>query len=212
MQDNMFKSIGPQSFLLPCPIFLVGTYTQNNYDKSLEERKPNLMTVAWATLCSAQPPSLLVAIRSSRHTHNAILENKAFTVNLPDTSLLKEVDYAGIFSAANLNDTDSEDKFTQCNFTALAGEHVDAPYVKECPVVIELKLLTHHVVGTHTLFIGEIMDTKIKESLFNVTNPSVPDIKKLDIPCYIPMLREYWSIGDFKAKAFSVGKTMLTKK
>ncbi len=207
-QSIKFKSIGPQNFVLPCPIFLVGTYSHSKSEKQESTgedlRKPNIMAAAWATLCSAQPPAMLVAIRQARHTHKSILEHKAFTINIPDTSLLAEVDYAGIFSGEH------EDKIAQCGLHAETGEHVDAPYIKECPVVLEMKLMQHHDVGTHTLFIGEIMDVKIKESCLDEAGMPNPTI--MDIACYIPLLREYWGLGSFKAKAFGVGKTIASQK
>lgn len=208
-QNIPFKSIGPQTFILPCPVFLVGTYShavtlsQSQVDHE-DLRKPNIMTAAWATLCSAQPPAMLVAIRQTRHTHQSILKHKAFTVSIPDTNMMAEVDYAGIFSGAH------EDKLQQCGLHIEAGEHVDAPYVKECPVVLEMKLIDHHDVGTHTLFMGEIMDVKVKESCLDESG--MPNPTLMDIACYIPMLREYWGLGSFKAKAFGVGKTIASKK
>lgn len=198
--NNTLKSIGPQGFLLPCPIFLVGSYHTN----AEGEKIPNIMTAAWGCLCSAQPPAVAVAVRGSRQTHKAIAKNKAFTLSIPDTGILPEVDYCGIFSVSQ------ENKFDRTKFTPVAAEHVDAPYVKECPVVIELTLMKTLDVGTHTLFVGEIMDVKIKESCLNAEG--MPNPKELNIPAYIPMLREYWSLGDFKAKAFGVGKTIIASK
>jgi len=208
-KDIAFKSIGPQAFVLPCPIFLVGTYSYTATELQVptddkDIRKPNIMTAAWASLCSAQPPAMLVAIRKARHTHKAILEHKAFTISIPDTSMLAEVDYAGIFSGAH------EDKIKQCGLHAEAGEHVDAPYIRECPIVLEMKLIEHHDIGTHTIFIGEIMDVKIKQSCLDDTG--MPNPTLMDIACYIPMLREYWGLGEFKAKAFGIGKTIASNK
>ena len=208
-QNTKFKSIGPQAFIVPCPIFLVGTYshTETGSQPSLTQkdlRKPNIMTAAWASLCSSQPPTMLVAIHQARHTHKAILEHKAFTISIPDSSMVAETDYAGIFSGAQ------EDKIAQCGLHAEAAEHVDAPYIKECPIVLEMKLVEHHSVGTHTLFMGEIMDVKIKESCLD--HAGMPNPTLMDIICYIPMLREYWGLGEFKAKAFGIGKTMASKK
>lgn len=199
-ENNEFKSIGPQGFLLPCPIFLVGTYHTSNDG----EKIPNIMTAAWGTLCSAQPPAVAVAVRGSRQTHKAILKNKAFTLSIPGTDILPEVDYCGIFSVAQ------ENKFDRTKFTPAPAEHVDAPYVAECPVILELTLMKHMDVGTHTIFVGEIMDVKIQESCLDTEG--MPNPKKLDVPAYIPMLREYWSLGDFKAKAFGVGKTIIASK
>ena len=186
----------------------MGTYshltTQASSNAEQQDlRKPNIMTAAWATICSAQPPAMLVAIRQTRHTHQSILEHKAFTVSIPDTSMVAEIDYVGIFSGAN------EDKLQKCGLHAEAGEHVDAPYIRECPVVLEMKLIDHHDIGTHTLFMGEIMDVKIKESCLDEFG--MPNPKLMDIACFIPMLREYWGLGEFKAKAFGIGKTLVSK-
>ena len=218
-QNIIFKSIGPQAFILPCPVFLVGTYShaitqsqslvtatdvfKNTVNKD-DARKPNIMAASWTSLCSAQPPTMLVAIRQARHTHKSILEHKAFTINIPDTGMVAEVDYAGIFSGEH------EDKIQQCGLHTEAGEHVDAPYIKECPVVLEMKLIEYHEAGTHTIFIGEIMDVKIKESCLDESG--MPSPASMDILCYIPMLREYWGLGEFKAKAFGIGKTIASKK
>lgn len=198
-KDNL-KSIGPQGFILPCPIFLVGTYHTNSEGKKI----PNIMTAAWGSLCSAQPPAIMVAIRGSRQTHNAIIQNKAFTISIPHTGILPEIDYCGIFSVTH------ENKFNRTKLTPTPAEHVNAPYVEECPIVIELTLLKYDEVGTHTLFIGEIMDVKIKESCLDDTGMPTPS--KMNIPAYIPMLREYWGLGEFKAKAFGVGKTIAASK
>lgn len=199
-ETNIHKSIGPQNFVLPCPIFLVGSYhTDNN-----GEKMPNIMTAAWGCPCSAQPPAITVAVRGSRQTHKDILKHKAFTLSIPDTKILPEVDYCGIFSVAQ------ENKFARTKLTPVAAEHVDAPYVQECPVIIELALMKSCDVGTHTLYVGEIMDVKIREEALNAEG--LPDPKKLDVLAYIPMLREYWGLGEFKAKAFGIGKTIVASK
>lgn len=199
-ETDIHKSIGPQNFVLPCPIFLVGSYHINNNG----EKIPNIMTAAWGCPCSAQPPAIAVAVRGSRQTHKDILKHKAFTLSIPDTRILPEVDYCGIFSVAQ------ENKFARTKLTPVAAEHVDAPYVQECPVIIELTLIKSCDVGTHTLYVGEIMDVKIKESALSAEG--LPDPKKLDVLAYVPMLREYWGLGDFKAKAFGIGKTIAASK
>jgi len=199
-ETNIHKSIGPQNFVLPCPIFLVGSYHTNaNGDKI-----PNIMTAAWGCPCSAQPPAIAVAIRGSRQTHKDISKHKAFTLSIPDTKILPEVDYCGIFSVAQ------ENKFERTKLTPVPAEHVDAPYVQECPVIIELTLIKSCDTGTHTLYVGEIMDVKIRESALNAEG--LPNPKDLDVLAYIPMLREYWRLGEFKAKAFGIGKTIVASK
>jgi Conserved protein/domain typically associated with flavoprotein oxygenases, DIM6/NTAB family len=196
-ETDVLKSIGSQNFILPCPIVLVGSY----HESPGGDKIPNIMTAAWSCPCSAQPPALAVAVRGSRQTHKDILKHKAFTLSIPDTKILPEVDYCGIFSVTQ------ENKFERTKLTPVTAEHVDAPYVQECPVVIELTLIKTCDVGTHTLFIGEIMDVKIRESALNAEG--LPDPEKLDVLAYVPMLREYRGLGEFKAKAFGIGKTIV---
>ncbi len=75
----MFQSLGAKTFILPTPVFLVGTYDHTG--------RPNIMTAAWGGICASQPPSIAVSIRKSRWTYNAILERKSFTIEfLPANS------------------------------------------------------------------------------------------------------------------------------
>ena len=71
----MFQSLGAKTFILPTPVFLVGTYDHTG--------RPNIMTAAWGGICASQPPSIAVSIRKSRWTYNAIHERKSFTINIP---------------------------------------------------------------------------------------------------------------------------------
>lgn len=81
---------------------------------------------------------------------------------------------------------------------------MDAPYIKEFPIVLECKL-THTVeIGLHTQFIGQIIDTKIDELALDENN--VPQIGKIKPILYTPEIRAYYGIGEFLGKAFSIGK------
>lgn len=196
--NNPFRSFGEQSFILPSPLALIGTYHTVSLENTI--KKPNIMAATWFTLCSAQPAALTVAIRETCLTHTSILNTKGFTLSIPSTNMITHVDFAGMSSGTQ------DDKFEILKLTPKAGDHVDAPYVAECPVVMELSLIQHHKIGTHSLFIGEIMDVKIKENCINKNG--IPSPELMNIACYIPLLREYWSLGSFQAKAFSVGKTI----
>ena len=119
----MFQSLGAKTFILPTPVFLVGTYDHTG--------RPNIMTAAWGGICASQPPSIAVSIRKSRWTYNAILERKSFTINIPSRKLAAQSDFAGMHSG---RDTD---KFTALNLTPVPAEHVDAPGIAECPVKVD---------------------------------------------------------------------------
>ena len=188
----MLISLGPQAFLSPMPVMLVGTYDSDG--------KPNIMASAWGGLCSSQPPCLAVSIRRSTWTYRALMERQAFTVSLPSRDQAGMADFIGLVSGK------SEDKFAALGLTATAGEHVDAPYVAECPVVLELLLRHTLELGSHTQFVGEIMDVKVDKA--SLGPDGLPDPAKLSALHYAPLTNEYYASGDFVARAFAVGKTV----
>jgi len=151
----MKRSIGPRTFVLPTPVWVVGTY-----DK---EGNPNVMTAAWGGICCSKPPCVSISLRKATYTYGNIMDRKAFTVSVPSETHAKETDYFGMVSGKDV------DKFAATGLTALKSEIVDAPYVKEFPLVLECKVIHTHEIGLHTQFVGEIMDVKADESVFEET-------------------------------------------
>ena len=136
MTAKQKRSLGPAPLLYPEPALLIATYDSNG--------KPNAMTAAWAGICVSDPVSLMVAVQPPRHTHDALIARKAFTVCVPSEKLVAETDFAGMASGKKY------DKFATCGFTAVKAEHVDAPCIAECPVILECLLTHHQRIGTHT--------------------------------------------------------------
>jgi flavin reductase (DIM6/NTAB) family NADH-FMN oxidoreductase RutF len=187
----MKKSLGPKPFAYPLPAWLVGTYD--------EAGRANIMTAAWGGVLASDPPSMGVSVRPTRHTHAAALKNKAFTISFPTVALAAATDYAGIVSGAQ------QDKFAGASLTAVKSDLVNAPYVSECPVVAELKLIKTVDLGSHTLLVGEIVDLKAEEGL--ETSGSL-DILKINPLIYNPG-GAYHAIGQPVGRAFSIGKTLI---
>jgi flavin reductase (DIM6/NTAB) family NADH-FMN oxidoreductase RutF len=111
---------------------------------------------------------------------------------------VREADYAGIASGKDV------EKFAKLNLTPVKGEFVDAPYIKEFPLVIECKLLHTIEIGLHTQFIGEIMDVKAEETVLG--EKELPLQERIDQILFSPGTRTYYKVGEFLGKAFSVGK------
>lgn len=191
----MKVSMGPRPLMFPTPVLAVGTY-----DK---EGRPNVMIVAWGGLCCSQPPSVAISVRKPTYTYSNLMEKKAFTISIPSEEYLKEADYFGMVSGR------SEDKFFKANLTPERAEHVDAPYVREFPLILECRV-THVVeIGLHTQFIGEIMDVKIDEDKLN--DKKLPEIEKIMPFAFIPEIRAYYGYSRFLGKAFSSGKEIKEK-
>lgn len=194
MPTPLKRSLGPKPLLYPEPVLLVGTYDANG--------KPNVMTAAWGGICSSDPLSLMVAVRPGRWTHDALLERKAFTVSIATEKTAVAADFVGIASGRRY------DKFAMAGFTAVKAEKVDAPYVGECPVVLECALSQSVKLGVHTMMIGEILDVKADEDCLDPESGS-PDIAKVAPLIFDSGSRAYYGIGKFVAPAFSVGKALL---
>ncbi|MCF8062667.1 MAG: flavin reductase family protein [Deltaproteobacteria bacterium] len=188
----MKTSFGPRTLLYPAPALIVGTY-----DKVM---KPNGMTAAWSGICCSKPPCVYVSLRKATYTHGNIVERKAFTLNIPSEEMLEKVDYFGMASGRE------EDKFAVTGLTPVQSELVDAPYVEECPMVLECRLKETVELGLHTQFVGEVLDVKADESVLG--EDGVPDMGKVKPLVFAPESRGYYGLGAFLGRAFSVGKRL----
>jgi flavin reductase (DIM6/NTAB) family NADH-FMN oxidoreductase RutF len=112
--------------------------------------------------------------------------------------MVNEVDYVGTTSGRNV------DKFVMTKLTPVRSDLVDAPYVKEFPLIIECKVIHTLEIGLHTQFIGEIMDVKAEESVLG--EQGMADILKVKPLIFDMGQRAYYSIGERIGKAFSIGK------
>ncbi|MDR1309663.1 MAG: flavin reductase family protein [Deltaproteobacteria bacterium] len=184
----MKVSLGPKTIAFPLPAYLVGSYDVDG--------RPNVMTAAWGGILSSEPPCLGVSVRPGRWTHAGIVKNKAFTVGFPRSGMARETDFVGLYSGKG------RDKFKEASLTAARSQLVDAPYVDECPVVAECALEKTLELGSHTLFVGRILDVKANDG---VLSDGQLDMGKVDPLVFSPE-GEYFQIGSFVARAFSVGK------
>ena len=125
------------------------------------EGKDNVFTVAWVgTICS-KPPMLSISVRPERLSYGYIKESMEFTINLPTRKQTKEVDFCGVRSGRQI------DKIKECGFNLQEGEKVKSSYIKECPINIECKVKDIIKLGSHDMFIAEVLYSLIDEDLFD---------------------------------------------
>ena len=186
----MKKSIGVKTMACPTPLWIVGTYDSKG--------TPNVMSIAWGGICCSKPQSVNISLRKATYSYNNILEKKAFTINIPSESYAKEADYFGIATGSKTN------KFADTGLTPIKSDIVDAPYIKEFPLILECKMTHNTEIGTHTLFVGEIVEVKADESVLGENG--LPDINKVLPVLFAPEVRTYHGIGRTLGKAFSIGK------
>ena len=186
----MTKSLGAKTLIYPAPVLVVGTY-----DKA---GKPNVMTASWGGICCSQPPCVAVSLRAATYTHGNIMACKAFTVGIPPEKYVKQVDYFGLVTGRTI------DKFAATKLTPVKSKLVDAPYVKEFPLVLECKLVHVAELGLHTQFVGEVIDAKADESI--IGDSGAVDIKRLNPLVFTPDTQDYYGVGSYKGKVYSAGK------
>ena len=177
---------GPQTLLYPMPAVLVGA--------NVNER-PNFMTAAWCGIAAYKPPAISVALRKERYTLEGIKENGTFSVNVSSTDMAKKTDFCGIYSGK------TKDK-SQI-FETFYGELETAPLIQECPVNLECKAIHYLDLGSHTLVVGEIIETYITEECLT---DGKADPVKIDPLIYIPSTMKYHRLGEVVAQAFKIGK------
>ena len=181
--------------LYPVPAVLVGSRD--------EEGRNNLMTAAWAgTICS-DPVMLSVSIRKERYSHDVIERTGVFTVSLTTSELAYATDFCGVRSG---RDTD---KFSAMHLTALESEKINAPGVSESPVVLECRVSQILRLGSHDMFIAEVVNVSVDERYLDRNGKL--QLEKADLIAYSH--GEYFTLGKKVGKfGFSVRRRQASAK
>ena len=166
----------PSTVLFPCPVVLVTCADSMG--------NPNIITLAWAGTVCSEPPMIGLGIRPTRYSNRLIRDSKEFVVNIPPTNIIRETDYCGVTSG---NDTD---KFSKTKLTPEPADKVKPPLIRECPVNIECKLKDIISLGTHDLFLGEIVQVHVDEA---VLDKGHIDFTKADP--FVYNIGEYWNLN-----------------
>lgn len=122
---------------------------------------PNVFTVAWAGIVNTHPPRVSISVRPSRHSYGLIQESGAFVINLPTTALARAVDWCGVKSGRDVN------KFEAMGLTALPASQVGCPLVGESPVNLECKVFQQIPLGTHDLFLADVVAVNVSANLLD---------------------------------------------
>jgi flavin reductase (DIM6/NTAB) family NADH-FMN oxidoreductase RutF len=193
----MKKSLGAKTLGFPAPVFMVGSYN--------EEGKPNVMNAAAGGICCLTPPCIYVSLREATCTYHNIMKRKAFTISIPSDKYVKEADYFGLATGKKV------DKFEVSRLTPEKSELVDAPYILEFPVIMECQLKETVVLGSHTMFVGEVVDLKADEEVLSTINVKKDqELTKVNIENVSPLIydlsiRGYYKLGEKVGEGFNEG-------
>lgn len=147
------KLVWPGSALLgPVPPVLVSCG---------EGETANLITVAWAGTICTQPPRVSISVRPTRHSYGLIKESGEFVINLPTTALAKAADWCGVKSGRDV------DKFAAMGLHAAPASKVGCPLLAESPVSLECKVFQRLELGSHDLFLADVVAVDVDEALLD---------------------------------------------
>ncbi|KEI16069.1 flavin reductase family protein [Clostridium haemolyticum] len=198
MSKKTFKG---SAMLNPVPSVLITS--KNN------KGKVNVFTVGWIGVACTKPPMISVAIRPERLSYEYIKENNEFVVNLPSRNLVKAVDFCGVKSGNTLN------KIKELNFTLKESNNISVPYIDECPITLECKVKNVIPLGSHDLFLAEILSVHVEEDLIDEKGKIY--YEEADLICYSH--GEYFGISKkalgnfgFSVKKKKNNKRKFTKK
>ncbi len=145
----------PGNMLNPVPAVMVSVT-----DK---EGKSNIITVAWAGTVCTNPPMVSISVRPSRYSYQILEETGEFVINLTNESLVKACDYCGVVSGRDV------DKFAKTGLTPIPMEHVHAMGIDESPVNMECKITEKRELGSHTMFIAEVVGVTVDDRYMDET-------------------------------------------
>ena len=148
--------------------------------------KPNIITVAWTGILNTNPPKTYISVRPERFSYPLIKESGKFTINLTPAGLVRSADFCGVRSGRDL------DKFKECKLTAVPGlEFPDTPMIAECPISLECSVCDVVPLGTHDMFIADIVSVAVDDSVIN--EAGALKIEKADLAAYAH--GQYFALG-----------------
>lgn len=193
MSKITFKK--PGNFIYPVPAVMVSVR-----DKS---GRSNIITIAWTgTICS-DPPMAYISVRKNRASYPMLKESMEFVINLPDEKLVKALDYCGVRSIDKVN------KWEDMGLHEGKSQIVSAPTIEEAPVSIECKVTQVLPLGTHDMFLAEVVAVQVDEQYIDEKGAFHMD--EVGLVAYSH--GDYMSLGDkLGSFGYSVRKKPLPKK
>lgn len=191
MSKTMWK---PGTFLYPLPAVMVSCGTME---------KSNIITVAWTGILNTDPATVYISVRPTRYSYKIIKESREFIINLTTKELARATDWCGVRTGAKV------DKFKEMNLHKEKANFVKCPMIKESPVSVECKVKEIKELGSHHMFIAEVLAINADEKYIN--EKGAFDISKCDLIAYSN--GHYYQLGKKIGKfGFSVQKKKRRRK
>ncbi len=184
------RTLKPSSTLNPVPVVMVSCgETMDEY---------NIITVAWTGTVCSNPPMCYISMRPERHSYDIIKRTGQFVISLVTTDLVSRTDWCGVRSGKKYN------KFLETDLTPVKASKVKAPLIYECPVNIECEVKQIIPLGSHDMFLAEVVAIHADERLFDRKTDEL-QLYKANLAAYSH--GQYFGLGKILGKfGFSVQK------
>ncbi|HBB72100.1 MAG TPA: flavin reductase family protein [Ruminococcus sp.] len=130
------------ALLAPVPAALVTCGTMDS---------PNVLTIGWTGIVCTRPPMTYISVRPERYSYGLIKGSGEFVINLTSSAMVRETDFCGVRSGRDVN------KFEACGLHTVPASQVAPPLIEECPVSLECRVSETRELGSHTMFLAEIV-------------------------------------------------------
>jgi len=147
----------------------------------------NIITISWAGTINTDPPMVSISIRESRHSFNIIKEAGEFVINLTNKELAFAADWCGVKSGRDVN------KFKEMKLTPVPASKINTPMIAESPVNIECKVKQVIELGSHHLFLSEVVAVNVKEKFLDKSTNKF-DLRQIDPITYLH--GSYYTLGE----------------
>ena len=121
--------------------------------------KSNIITVAWTGILNTVPPKTYISVRPSRYSYELIKSSGEFVINLSPAELIRTVDSCGVYTGRKV------DKFQKYGLTKVQASEVSAPLIGECPLSLECRVTDVIPLGSHDMFIADVVAADVEDSL-----------------------------------------------
>lgn len=159
----------PGTMIYPLPAVLVSCGS--------DESEYNIITISWIGTICTNPPLCYISVRPERHSYSIIKKNMEFVINLTTENLAYATDWCGVKSGKFF------DKFKEMQLTPEKAQKVNAPLISESPINIECVVTQIIPLGSHDMFIAEVVAINADEKYIN-TNTQEFDLSKAKPICY----------------------------
>lgn len=168
----------PGTMLYPVPAVMVSCTDA--------EGNNNIITIAWTGILCSDPPMLYISVRPERHSFEMIKSTGDFVVNIPNKKLCRSLDFCGVKSGRDVN------KFELLGLTPEKSNFVKSPSIGEAPLSLECKVKDTIPLGSHYMFISDIVGVSVDEKLMDEKEKI--HLSKADLICYSH--GEYWTLHE----------------